>query len=189
MEMEKELLTIIDENGAEVLCEVLFSFDSADFNKSYVIYYPFGVEEDADGNLPLYAASFDPSVGMDGKLLPVETEEEWDMIEELVATFLEEEEEEEALTDAERAMLSDDVDVEALLTPEHEVEEAEEEQISAVEIAQELATLKAEFDEAVEQTIDEAPKTMTADEAIEQLKQLKIEFDELVSQAISNLLK
>ncbi|MGL5915175.1 MAG: DUF1292 domain-containing protein [Culicoidibacterales bacterium] len=181
--MEKELLTIIDENGAEVLCEVLFTFDSADFNKSYVIYYPFGVEEDADGNLPLYAATFDPEVGMDGKLLPVTTEEEWDMIEELVATFLEEEEEEE-ITDAEREMMNDDVDVEALLTPETEVEA-----VSAVEIAEELAALKAEFDEAVDQTIGEAPKSMTADEAVEQLKQLKVEFDELVSQAIENLLK
>ncbi|MGL4972387.1 MAG: DUF1292 domain-containing protein [Culicoidibacterales bacterium] len=185
--MEKELLTIIDENGAEVLCEVLFSFDSTDFNKSYVIYYPFGVEEDAEGNLPLYAATFDPEVGMDGKLLPVTTEEEWDMIEELVATFLEEEEEEE-VTDAERAMMNDDVDVEALLTPEAELE-ATPEEISAEEIAAELATLKAEFDEAVEQTIDEAPKSMTANEAVEQLKQLKAEFDELLSQAIENLLK
>ncbi|MGL4624638.1 MAG: DUF1292 domain-containing protein [Culicoidibacterales bacterium] len=181
--MEKELLTIIDENGTEVLCEVLFTFDSADFNKSYVIYYPFGVEEDEDGNLPLYAASFDPEVGTDGKLLPVTTDEEWDMIEELVATFLEEEEEEE-ITAAERAMLDGDMDVEALITPEET-----EEVISAEEIAQELATLKAEFDEAVEQTIDEAPNSMTADEAVEQLKQLKVEFDELVSQAIANLLK
>lgn len=178
--MEKELLTIIDENGAEVLCEVLFTFDSADFNKSYVIYYPFGVEEDAEGNLPLYAASFDPSVGTDGKLFPVDTDEEWDMIEELVATFLEEEEEEE-ITDEERAMMNDDVDLEALLTPENE-------QVSAIEIAKELESLKAEFDEAIDQTIEEAPKTMTAGEAVDELKQLKNEFDELVGQAIENLL-
>ncbi len=184
--MEKELLTIIDENGTEVLCEVLFTFDSADFGKSYVIYYPFGVEEDEDGNLPLYAASFDPEVGTDGKLLPVSTDEEWDMIEELVATFLEEEENED-VTDEERAMMDENVDVEALLTPERE--EEIEEAISAEAIAQELATLKAEFDEAVEQTIEEAPQSMTADEAVEQLKQLKVEFDELVSQAIENLLK
>jgi uncharacterized protein YrzB (UPF0473 family) len=88
--MEDNQITIIDEQGNEILCEVLFTFDSDEFNKSYVLYYPIG-EEDEEGNSPLYASSYDKGDEEGGDLVPVETDEEWDMIEEMVATFLEDE--------------------------------------------------------------------------------------------------
>jgi len=39
--MEKDnKLTFIDENGNEVLCEILFTFESEEFGKNYVLFYP-----------------------------------------------------------------------------------------------------------------------------------------------------
>ena len=94
MEHAENNITIVDENGNEQLCEVLFTFDSDKFNKSYVLYYPISPDDD-DEEIEIHASSFVPSEdNSDGELSPIETEEEWDMIEEMLNTFLDEEEEE-----------------------------------------------------------------------------------------------
>ena len=92
MEHGENNITIVDENGNEQLCEVLFTFDSEQFNKSYVLYYPLSAEDDEDEEIEIHASSFVPSEdNKDGELSPVETEEEWDLIEEMLSTFLDEE--------------------------------------------------------------------------------------------------
>ncbi|MBA9025536.1 MULTISPECIES: DUF1292 domain-containing protein [Bacillaceae] len=92
MEHGENNITIVDENGNEQLCEVLFTFDSEQFNKSYVLYYPISAEDDEDEEIEIHASSFVPSEdNKDGELSPVETEEEWDLIEEMLSTFLDEE--------------------------------------------------------------------------------------------------
>ncbi|SEM31301.1 Uncharacterized protein YrzB, UPF0473 family [Mesobacillus persicus] len=89
-------ITVVDENGNEQLCEVLFTFDSDEFNKSYVLYYPIGAEEDEEEEIEIHASSFTPTEdGQDGELMPIESDEEWDMIEEMLETFLAEQDEEE----------------------------------------------------------------------------------------------
>lgn len=91
MEHGENNITIVDENGNEQLCEVLFTFDSDKFNKSYVLYYPISSEDD-DEEIEIHASSFTPSEdNQDGELQPIETEEEWDMIEEMLNTYLDEE--------------------------------------------------------------------------------------------------
>lgn len=85
-----EHITIIDEEGNEVLHEVLFTFESEDFGKSYVIVYPAGIADEED--IELQAFSYIESGDGEGELLPIETEEEWDMVEEVLNTFLDEEE-------------------------------------------------------------------------------------------------
>ena len=102
MEHGQEHITVVDENGNEQLFEILFTFDSEDFGKSSVLYFPGGAEEDDEGEIEIQASSFTESTDADGKvaggdLLPVETDEEWDMIEEMLNTFLAEEEEDEEL--------------------------------------------------------------------------------------------
>ena len=57
MENKENQLTIIDENGNEILCEVLFTFNSEEFNKNYVVFYPVGSEEE-DGTISVMAASY-----------------------------------------------------------------------------------------------------------------------------------
>ena len=44
--LDENQLTVIDENGNELLCEILFTFDSDDYNKSYGVYYPAGAENE-----------------------------------------------------------------------------------------------------------------------------------------------
>lgn len=100
MEHGQEHITVVDENGNEELYEVLFTFDSEEFDKSYVLYYPLGAEEDDEGEIEIQASSFTEKEDAEGKisggeLRPIETDEEWDMIEEMLNTFLEQEEENE----------------------------------------------------------------------------------------------
>ncbi|ASV68906.1 DUF1292 domain-containing protein [Cytobacillus sp. FSL W7-1323] len=86
-------ITVVDEEGNEQLCEVLFTFDSEEFGKSYVLYYPIGADEDEE-EVEIHASAFVPSEdNTDGELMPIETDEEWDLIEEMLNTFLENEEE------------------------------------------------------------------------------------------------
>jgi uncharacterized protein YrzB (UPF0473 family) len=94
MEHGENNITIVDENGNEQLCEVLFTFESDKFNKSYVLYYP--IAENDEEEIEIHASSFTPSENNeDGELSPIETEEEWDLIEEMLNTFLDEEGDEE----------------------------------------------------------------------------------------------
>ena len=84
-EQQQNHITIIDENGTEQLCEVIHTFDSEEFGKSYVLYSLVGAEEDEDGAVEIFASSFVPAEnGEDGELAPIETEAEWDMIEDVL---------------------------------------------------------------------------------------------------------
>ncbi|KZZ86025.1 MULTISPECIES: DUF1292 domain-containing protein [Bacillaceae] len=96
MEHGEKQITVVDENGNEQLCEILFTFESDEFKKSYVLYYPISSEDQDEEDVEIHASSFTPSEnGEDGELQPIETEEEWDMIEEMMNTFFDNEEEEE----------------------------------------------------------------------------------------------
>lgn len=96
MDHGQENITIVDESGNEQLCNVLFTFESDEFGKSYVLYYPIGAEEDENEEIEIHASSFIPNEdGEDGELLPVESDTEWDMIEEMLSTFLDEQEDED----------------------------------------------------------------------------------------------
>lgn len=90
-EHDERLITVIDEDGNEQLCEVIHTFDSEKFGKSYVLYTLVGAEEDEDGQIEVFASSFIPGEdGGEGELFPIETEEEWDMIEEVLNSLEEE---------------------------------------------------------------------------------------------------
>ncbi|MBM7691865.1 uncharacterized protein YrzB (UPF0473 family) [Peribacillus deserti] len=95
MENGEKNITVVDENGNEQLCEVLFTFESDETGKSYVLYYPIGSDQDEE-DIEIHASSFVPSAdNEDGELQPIETEEEWEMVEEMLNTFLAEEGDEE----------------------------------------------------------------------------------------------
>ena len=93
---EMNRLTITSEDGQEIECEILFTFDSEEYNKSYVVFSPIGEEYvDEDGYPELHAASYTPNEDGEGVLLSIEDDAEWDMIEEIIASFLETEEEDD----------------------------------------------------------------------------------------------
>lgn len=85
MENQNQLV-FIDENGNEVLCNILFTFESEEFGKNYVLFTPVTGEEEEE--IEVAAASYVPSEdGTVGELFAVETDEEWEMIEEVLASF------------------------------------------------------------------------------------------------------
>ena len=98
MEHGEKTMTIVDEHGEEHVCEVIFTFESTDYGKSYVLYHVLGEEEEQDDeeHIQIHAASFIPVAGEEGgDLMPIEDDAEWEMIEEMFNTFVEEEEEED----------------------------------------------------------------------------------------------
>lgn len=94
--MEKDnKLVYIDEKGNEVLCEILFTFEAEEFKKNYVLFYPVGADEKDDEEVEVLAASFVPAEdGSVGELFDVETDEEWQLIEETLESFVANEDEE-----------------------------------------------------------------------------------------------
>ncbi len=75
---EEDFFTISDENGEEIVCEVIHRFDLEEFNKSYIL-YTFAEEGEVD---EIFAASY--IAGEKGEvqdLIPIETDEEWAKVE------------------------------------------------------------------------------------------------------------
>lgn len=81
------LITFTDENGKEVLCEILFTYHSDEFNKDYVVFYEKGADESDGERIEVNAAIYVNSTENSGSLLPIETDEEWDLIEYLLEEF------------------------------------------------------------------------------------------------------
>ena len=88
--MEEEILYVTDELGNELEAVIVMTFESEEFGKSYVVY-----RLKDDENEEYYAASFNPEDGDEGQLLQIESDEEWDLVEEVLENFLEDEEENE----------------------------------------------------------------------------------------------
>lgn len=83
--MKEETMTfkVVNDEGKEVECEVLFTFESDETGKNYIVYTDNTVDE--EGNTKVYASIYNPDQD-ETKLLPIETDKEWKIIE----TILEE---------------------------------------------------------------------------------------------------
>lgn len=88
-QLKDNQLIIIDEEGNEILCEILFTFDSEATGKKYVI---FQAVDDESGEVG--AASYIEKDNGEGELEPIETEEEWELIQDALNDFLDQEENE-----------------------------------------------------------------------------------------------
>lgn len=88
--LDEKMFTVIDENGNETLCEIILTFHSDTFDKNYVIYSMPGAE-DAD-EVEVSAAIYQETAGDEGDLMPIETDEEWELIEKVLEDFEDEEE-------------------------------------------------------------------------------------------------
>lgn len=90
---EHEHITLVDEEGNETLYEILLTIDGQEeFGRNYVLLYPAGADEDEEVELQAYAY-VENEEGTEGDLEQIETDKEWDMIEEVFNTFMAEEEE------------------------------------------------------------------------------------------------
>ena len=81
--LDSNCLYVTDENGQEKKMIILFTFDSPDYGQQYVVFQDPNLE---DGQV--YASRYDS----EGNLLPIESDEEWDMVEEVINTIVEDEE-------------------------------------------------------------------------------------------------
>lgn len=84
MESEnKNLFTMTNDKGEKVECEVILTIDSDEFGKSYIVYTDHTMDD--NGSIRTYASIYDPT-GKSLDLKPVTTDEEWDMIESVLAS-------------------------------------------------------------------------------------------------------
>ena len=78
---------MIDENGNEVVYDVLFTFESEETNKNYIVYTDN--TRDEEGNVEVYASIYDPE-NPNSKLEAIKTDKEWKVIETILDTLQEE---------------------------------------------------------------------------------------------------
>ena len=84
--MDENTIVVTDELGNEVEYEILFTFENEENGHQYVVYFdPEKDEPEAQ------AAIFDD----EGGLFPIETPEEWELVEEVFQSFVSEEDEDE----------------------------------------------------------------------------------------------
>lgn len=85
--MKKNTFSMLDENGNEVVYDVLFTFESEETNKNYIVYTDNAKDE--SGNIEVYASIYDPK-DPNSKLEAITTEKEWKVIETILETLQEE---------------------------------------------------------------------------------------------------
>lgn len=85
--MEQNSFKVINDQGQEIVCDVLFTFDSEETNKSYIVYTDNSTDE--EGNIQVFASIYDPKQE-NPKLEPIETDSEWRIIETILNTLQEE---------------------------------------------------------------------------------------------------
>ena len=80
----------ITPEGMLVECETLFTFESTETGRSYIVYTDNATDE--DGNTRVYASIYDPAAvefnensGLAAlSLIPIETEDEWLIVEQIL---------------------------------------------------------------------------------------------------------
>lgn len=78
--MESNIMYVKDENGIEKAMEILFTFENA--GKNYVVFSDANHQDEQ-----VFASVYNET----GDLLPIETQAEWDMVEEVISAFSNEE--------------------------------------------------------------------------------------------------
>jgi uncharacterized protein YrzB (UPF0473 family) len=85
--MKKNSFSMIDENGNEIVYDVLFTFESDETKKNYIVYTDN--TRDEVGNIQVYASIYDPE-NPNSKLEAITTDKEWKVIETILETLQEE---------------------------------------------------------------------------------------------------
>jgi len=75
---ENSVFTILNDKGEEIECEVLFTFESEETGKNYMVYTDNSKDE--NDNIKVFASIYNPSDEV-CELIPIESDEEWKIIE------------------------------------------------------------------------------------------------------------
>ena len=78
---EMMTFTLVNDDGEEVQCEILFSFEDRTTGKNYMVYTDYSRDE--NGDFKVFASIYDPT-GETNMLQPVQTDEEWAMVEQIL---------------------------------------------------------------------------------------------------------
>lgn len=81
METKDSKITLLNDKGEQKEFEVLFTFDSDETKKNYIVYTDH--KKDPDGKEMVYASIYD-ATGKDKNVYPVETPKEWQVIENIL---------------------------------------------------------------------------------------------------------
>ena len=84
---EKKKFVVIDEKGNQVECEPLFTFESEETGKQYVVYTDHS--KDKNGNVRIFASIYNIT-DKGGEFLPIKDEKEWKVIETILESIQEE---------------------------------------------------------------------------------------------------
>ena len=87
MKEEQMKFKVIDDQRNEIECEVLFTFESDETNKNYIVYTDNTTDE--QGNTKVYASIYTPD-SENLNLTAIETEKEWKIIETILNELQEE---------------------------------------------------------------------------------------------------
>ena len=93
MEKKENEFTIVSDTGEEITCEVLFTYEDEKSKNNYIAYTDNTLDD--EGNIKVYASIFNPEEE-NPVLLPIESDEEWKLIEGILSSLSTEEDEEEA---------------------------------------------------------------------------------------------
>ena len=83
-EEKNRYFTVTDKSGTTIEYEILFTFDSEETRKSYIVFTDNSLDE--EGNIVTYAATYDKN-GETLELQDIETDAEWNVIENLLASI------------------------------------------------------------------------------------------------------
>lgn len=85
--MDNNKFVVLNNEGEEVTCEVLFTFNSEETKKDYIVYTDNTTDE--EGNIKVYASIYKPN-DEKTELIPIETDREWKIIETILESIQEE---------------------------------------------------------------------------------------------------
>ena len=83
-----EIFTLVDEAGNEELYKEAMRFQSPETGKWYICLYPLDEENDEEVEIQAFAFEEHTSEEDELELLPIENDAEWEMVQEVLNTFI-----------------------------------------------------------------------------------------------------
>lgn len=88
LEPKENQLVVLDGDGNEILCEILFTFQSERTGKNFVIFYRVEDLNNEDDGLDLSAAIYvENENDSTGELIEIVDDEDWNEVEDAISDF------------------------------------------------------------------------------------------------------
>ena len=84
---DKNTIKVTNDKGETIVCDILFTFDSEETNKSYIVYTDNSKDE--NGKVRVFASIYNPN-DPKTKLEDIKTDKEWNVMDTILQTLQEE---------------------------------------------------------------------------------------------------